>query len=141
MKFKKDTDFKIASGTIDTVFTKNAPLDYVKWVEFVDSNPEHFIWKENTDKGKEELKSVDQVPESFRERVLASLNKVVCFKEFNGQKGYYEINVSFSKRNNWISIGFERVPKLEDLKIFVKMARYLDAYLWADGTTIIDEDN
>lgn len=140
MKIKKDTDFKIAKGTIDTVFTKNEPLDYGKWVEFIDQNKDHFLWKEETAQGKRNLSEIDKVPESFRERVLASLNKGACFKEFDEKKGFYNINVSINKVNNWISIGFERVAKPEDLLIFIEMAKYLDAYLLADGTTIIDED-
>lgn len=140
MKIKKDTDFKIAKGTIDTVFTKNESLDYDKWVEFVDQNKDHFLWKEETAQGKQNLLEIDKVPESFRGRVLASLNKGACFKEFDEKKGFYNINVSINKANNWISIGFERGAKPEDLKIFVEMAAYLDAYLLMDGTTIIDED-
>jgi len=141
MKFKKDTDFRIAKGTIDNVFTKNEPLDYDKWVEFVDQNKDQFLWKEETEQGKQNLKNIDQVPESFRERVLASLNKGACFKEFDEKKGFYNINVSINKVDNWISINFERLPKLEDLKIFVAMASYLDAHLLVDGTTIINEDS
>ena len=40
-----------------------------------------------------------------------------------------------------VSIGFERTPKVEDLKIFGEMAKYLDAYLLVDGTTVIKDEN
>lgn len=140
MKLKRDLDFKIAKGVIETVFTKNKPLDYNKWVEFVDNHSSHFVWKEETKKGKEDLINMDKVPEKFRERVLASLNKSACYKEFDEKKGFYNINVSINKIDHWVSISFERTPKLGDLEIFVKMANYLDALLLVDGTKVINEE-
>lgn len=139
MKFNRNTQFYIAKNVMDSVFIKNEPLEYQKWVDFVDNHQEHFIWKENTKSGIESLANIDQVPEGFKERMLASLNKGSCFKEFDIKKGYYNINVGFNSISNWVSIGFERTPKLEDLEIFVKMASYLEAMLLKDGKEIIDE--
>ncbi len=141
MKLSRNTDLRIAINTIDDVFTQSLPLNYEKWVGFVESHLSEFIWNENTKDGIEILKDIDNVPEGFRERVLGSLNKVSCYAEFNDKKGYYDINVGFSSRNNWISINFERTPKLEDLNIFFKMANHLNALLLVDGKTIIDENS
>jgi hypothetical protein len=124
---------------MNSVFTKTEPLDYDKWVDFVDKNQNEFIWYEKTKSGLETAANIDKVPKDFKEGVIASLKKISCFKEFDEKKGYYNINCGFSSRNNWISIGFERTPKLEDLKIFVEMAKYLDALLLKDGKQIIDE--
>lgn len=43
MKFKKDTEFRIAKNTIEDILTKNDHLDYDKWVEFVDQNKDQFL--------------------------------------------------------------------------------------------------
>lgn len=140
MKLNKNTHFYVAKNIMDSVFTKNQPLKYEKWVDFINKYQEQFIWNENTKEGIESLANIDKVPEEFKERVLGSLNKVRCFKEFDEKKGYYNINCSFNSTDNWVSIGFERTPKLEDLKIFVEMAKYLDALLLKDGTEVIDEE-
>jgi len=140
MKLNRNTDLRIAINTIDNVFTKPLPLNYERWVSFIDSHLSKFIWKEDTKDGIQILKDIDNVPDGFKERVLGSLNKVSCYADFNERKGYYNINVGFSSRNNWISINFERIPKLEDLNIFLEMANHLDALLLVDGTTIIDEN-
>lgn len=87
------------------------------------------------------MSTIDKVPESFRERIFVSLNKASYFKEFDQKKGFYNINVSINKVDNWISINFGRLAKIEDLRIFIEMANYLDAYLLMDGTTIIDENS
>lgn len=138
MKFSRSTHFWIAKKTMDSVFTKNEPLDYTEWVNFIDRYQEQFIWYENTKEGIEAFANIDKVPNSFKERVISSLNRVRCFKEFDDKKGYYNINCSFSSENNRVSIGFERTPKLEDLVIFVEMAKHLNALLLKDGTEIID---
>lgn len=139
MKFNRNTQFYIAKNVMDSVFTKNQPLEYDRWVEFVDKHQDHFIWNENTKSGIETLANMDKIPDSFKERVLRSLNKGGCYKEFDVKKGFYNINVGFNPVSHWVSIGFERTPKLEDLKIFVEMAKHLDALLLKEGKIIIDE--
>jgi len=139
MKLTKNTSFRIAKGLLNDVFTKTEPLDYDKWISFIDNNFNYFIWNENTAEGKKSLQNINNVPEDFRERILATLNKGICFSEFNEEKRLYDISVTFYEELNWITIQFARTPKLEDLKIFVEMAKYLDALLLVDGTRIIDE--
>lgn len=139
MKFNRSTHFYIATNVMDSVFTKTQPLNYEKYVDFIDRNQSEFIWYEKTKSGIEATENIDKVPEDFKEGVIASLKKITCFKEFDNKKSYYNINCGFSSMNNRISIGFERTPKLEDLKIFVQMAKYLDALLLKDGQEIIDE--
>ena len=139
MKFTRNTHFYIATNVMDSVFTKTQPLDYKKWLDFVDRNQSEFIWYEKTKSGIEAFANIDKVPADFKEGVIASLNKVRFFKELDKKKGYYNITCAFDSMNNRISIGFERIPKLEDLKIFVAMATHLDALLLKDGTDIIDQ--
>jgi hypothetical protein len=139
MKFNRNTQFYIAKNVIDSVFAKNQPLDYEKWTAFIEQNQGEFVWYENTKAGKETLANIDKVPDDFKERVIAGLKKITCFKEPDEKKDYYNINCSFGTVNNWVSIGFERTPKLEDLRIFVEMAKHLDALLLKDGKEIIDE--
>lgn len=138
-EFYRDTDFRIAKNTIDTVFTKNEPLEYQRWIDFVDRNKQIFAWKEHTKDGKQTLEDISNVPESFRESVLKSLNKLVCYSDFDNTKGYYNINAGFNSEDNWIRIGFERDPEVKDLKMFLEMAKHLDALLLKDGAEIIDE--
>ena len=116
-------------------------MDYNKWIEFIDNHPSHFIWKEKTADGIQIMKDIDNVPENFKERVLASLDKSACYKDFDKKRGFYNINISINKVDHWVSIGFERTPKLEDLRIFVEMANHLDALLLLDGTTVITEEH
>lgn len=140
MKFKRDDIFSIAKTPYTLGGDKSkSNIEYLKWIDFIDSHFEDFTWKENTKSGIETLENMDKVPDSFKQRVLASLNKSACYKEFDVKKGYYNINIGFNHIDKMINIGFERTPKLEDLKIFVEMAKYLDALLLKDGKEIIDE--
>lgn len=140
MKLKSNSNITIAKSVAPTANTVLEPLDYQKWVAFIEQHKELFLWNEHTEKGKESLENIKNVPDNFRKRVLASLNKKVCFSEYNNATGNYNISVTFYDNLNWITIQFARNPKPEDLKIFIKMAAYLDAHLLMDGTTIIDEE-
>ena len=139
MKLTKNTNFRIAKGLLDDVFTKTEPLDYQLWTQFVDNHLDYFIWNEDTEEGKKSLQNIDNVPDSFKDRVLASLNKGGCYAEFDKKRNLYDISLGINKEYNWITIQFARTPKLEDLKIFVAMAKHLDALLLKDGKEIIDE--
>jgi hypothetical protein len=141
MSFTRNNIFAIAKEKYNLGGDKsNSKINYEKWVQFIDDHSEEFIWNENTKTGKETLANIESVPESFKERVLISLNKGACYKEYDYTKGYFNINIGFNFVDNFITIGFERTPRLEDLIIFVEMAKYLEAYLLVDGTQIIDEE-
>ena len=139
MKLKRSSVIRIAKNKILSANTKLEPLDYEKWFQFIDNHLNIFIWNENTEGGKKSLLNIDNVPKNFRERVLSTLNKAICFSEWDSKRGLYNISATFYNDLNWITIQFARTPKLEDLRIFVEMAKHLDAYLLVDGTKIIDE--
>jgi len=129
MQLNNNSNITIAKSVVPTANTVLETLDYHKWVAFIEQHKELFLWNEHTENGKECLRNIKNVPDNFRKRVLASLNKKVCFSEYNNATGNYNISVSFYDKLNWITIQFARNPKLEDLKIFVEMAAYLDGYL------------
>ncbi len=110
MKLTKNTKFRIAKGLLDDVFVKTEPLDYDKWVRFVDSHSDYFVWNENTEEGRKSLQNINNVPEEFKERVLESLNKGGCFAEFDEQRKLYNISLSINKEYNWITIQFATPP-------------------------------
>ena len=139
MKLTKNTNFRIAKGLLDDVFKKTPPLDYNKWVNFIDDNSDFFIWNEHTEEGKKSLQNINNVPDDFKDRILESLNKGGCFAEFDEQRKLYNISLGINKEYNWITIQFARTPQLKDLKIFVDMAKHLDALLLKDGKEIINE--
>lgn len=140
MKLKRGSNIKIAKNKMPKANTALEPLDYKKWIEFVENNQDVLIWHEDTSEGKQIMKDIDSVPENFKERVLSSLNKVSCYADFNEKKGAYNLYAGFNEKYNWITINIVEISKSEDLEIFVKMADYLDALLLVDGTKVINEE-
>lgn len=126
------TPFKYSKDILESI-------DYLKWVEFIEKNRNYFIWEEETTKGLEILKNINKVPEWAREGRLSGLNKKNAFAEFNEAKGFYLLQISYSQENKRIRISFEMQPSLEQIKLFYKMAKHLDALLLKDGTEIIDD--
>jgi len=140
MKFKRDDIFEISTEPYDLADDKNySKIDYIEWVRFIDDPQDEFIWFEDTQKGKNLLKNIDKVPDSFKERVFGGLNKSACYSEFDKSKGYYNIMISFNSVRSTVNISFECNPKIEDFKILIEMANYLNAILLRDGKEIIDE--
>jgi len=139
MDLKKIRDLDIAKNKVDFVNENNEQLDYLRWIDYIENHSEYFIWIENTVEGKETLANIDKVPESFRDRILDGHDKKACNAEFDPVKGYYNIRVAFYLEYNRIRIDFERTPNALDLKRFVDMAKYLDAYLLNNGNEIMDD--
>jgi hypothetical protein len=140
MKLSRNDIFVIAKTPYKLVGDEtDGYIDYFRWVDFIDLHSKDLIWKENTRSGMEILQNIEKVSDNFKERVLISLKKSTCYKEFDSKKGYYNIHLGFNFINNRISIGFERTPMPEDLRSLLEMAHYLEALLLKNGNKIIDE--
>ena len=136
---RKIQDLKIASEKFD-VFNKIhlKELDYKKWKNYI-NNSDLFIWYEDTENAKNILANIDSVPIDFKDTVLSNFNKTRCYMEYNFKKKYYNITIVFYAELKYIKISIERKVKIEDLRLFLDMANYLDAYLLYNGNEIIDE--
>ena len=135
----KLTYLSIDKQSFDFIRSDYGSIDYQKWVEYINDNQDFFTWYENTESGKYILNSIDTIPEKFQEIALASLNKVRCEAKFNPKKNYYDISVSCSEITQRVTIMFERRPKIEEIRMFLDMAKHLDAMLLYRGKRIIDE--
>jgi hypothetical protein len=137
---KKIKDLDIAKNQFDFLKDIKKPLDYSKWVQYINNNPDIFIWYEDTPDGIDAKQNIDKIPDKFKECTMALLNKVRCFTDFNKKKNIYNMSFGCSKNNNeTVAISFNKVPTIKDLKLCLDMANYLDAYLLHNGKTIIDE--
>lgn len=140
MILKKTESLDIAKSQFDFSNENTQELDYSKWIEYIESQPEYYFWKEDTIEGKEVLSNVDKIPESFRERVLKAYNKRTACAEFDYKKGFYNVLVTFRSEHNRIGINFEKIPTKSDLMRFLKMANHLNALLLNNGSEVIDEN-
>lgn len=138
MKYKLKDPW-IAKEKFDYILNVKKPIDYEKWVDFIDNNLDYFTWLENTEKGINTLKNLDKIPQSFREGIIQGHNKQSAYAEFNDQKGYYEVILSFNKEMGVIGTTFQKKIKPVHIKILLSLATHLDAYLLNNGTEIIDE--
>lgn len=112
-------------------------IDYNSWIKYIDDNCKIFTWYEDTKEGHDILSKIDIIPHEFKDSFTSSLNKVKCFMEYNKKKQYYDISVGCDGKR--VAIIFERTPKIEELKLFLNMAKHLDAMLLYRGKINIDE--
>ena len=129
----------IAKERFDNISNIKNKLPYNKWVEYIEMHQDYYTWYENTEGGISEKNNMDKIPESFREKVLYSLNKTSVRAEFNKKKRYYEVVVQFNDKLNVIGTTFMKPIKKEHLRRLLDLANHLDALLLDNGKTIIDE--
>jgi len=137
MELNKIRELEIAKQPFDISKACPEELNYPDWVKFIERYD--FVWREDTEDGRKELKNISNIPESFRARVLQSLDKRTAFYDFDKNENQYRFILTYRSEFNYVGINIESKLSIEDLIIFVKMANYLDAYLLNNGTEIIDE--
>ena len=93
MKLDKIRELEIAKLPFDISKKCLESLIYNDWVDFIEAHK--FIWEEDTEAGKDALSGINNIPESFRERVLLSLNKRTACLAFDDKKKHYKILFTF----------------------------------------------
>ena len=139
VKIEKIRDLYIASNIFDT-FDKSSlkNLDYIKWKDYVNAS-DLFVWFENTKDGQEILSKIDTIPDDFKESFISLFNYTRCYTDYNSKKDVYNISVVFYEELKRITVSFEKKVTVDDLKLCLEMANYLDALLLKDGKQIIDK--
>lgn len=137
MELNKIRELEIAKQPFDISKACPEELNYPDWVKFIERYG--FVWKEDTEDGRKALKNISNIPESFRARVLQSLDKKTAFYDFDKNENQYRVLLTYRSEFNYVGINIESKLSIEDLIFFVKMANHLDAFLLVDGKKIIDD--
>lgn len=137
LRLNKIRELEIAKCVFDISKACPEPLNYFAWISFIEKFG--LVWKENTVDGKNTLININAIPESFRERVLLSLNKRTACYDFDENKNQYRVLLTFRSELNYIGINIEGKLVIKDLNLLLEMAKHLDAILLKDGKEIIDE--
>ena len=69
---------KIGRNSFINIMRKDN-VNYQKWIAFIETHKDYFIWYEDTEEGKEVLKNIDEIPEDFKSRVSYSLSKTNAY--------------------------------------------------------------
>lgn len=109
----------IAKERYESLYRITNKLSKDRYIEFVEKNSNYFTWLEDTTDGKEALRDINSIPESFREGFLKAHNKTHACAEFNFKKKYYELTLNFNDEFGIIASTFQK-------KI---TSKYLDALL------------
>ena len=106
---------KIKIGRYSFVnITKNGDIDYKKWIDFIESHKDYFIWYEDTEDGIYRKNNMDKVPNDFKEGILYKLNKtnVYCTKKITKpiaeilleMANYLEAKIIIDDKKEFISL-------------------------------------
>lgn len=91
------------------------------------------FWLEETEKGKSELKSIEGLPKSSRERFLEDYNKKTAyFKE-----GSIELLLTFNEKRGYIFIDYETKLPFTIVQILKDFASFFDGKLVKNGSKVL----
>ena len=108
-------------------------VNYQKWIAFIETHKDYFIWYEDTEEGKEVLKNIDEIPEDFKSIVSYSLSKTNAYCTKKLSKNFGDCIVKYAI--NEVSVSLEKKITKPIAEILLEMADYLEAKI------IIDEKN
>ena len=139
MNLNKVRELYISKGLIElSNESLREQLDYDRWKRYIDTSSE-YIWFEDTRDGVEIKSKISTIPIEFRNAFVSMFNYHSCCAEWNSQKKRYDIDINFHEKLKYITISFEKKVTVSDLKSFLNMANYLDAFLLYRGKKIIDD--
>lgn len=116
----------------------STPLNYEKWVEYIENHNDYYTWYENSIDGIETKENIDLIPERFQERILKRLNKRTANAEFEQKEKYFKVILEFFDDSNYIRVTTTK-PTIERLEKLLDLANYLDALLLINGKKIVDK--
>jgi hypothetical protein len=113
-------------------------IDYDKWVDFIETHKDYFVWYEDTPNGIDAKKNIDKVPDWARERVLYYTNRTNAYSTDKVVKNPSDFIVKFIETNCYISIIIERYMTKNIAKILFEMADYLEGKVIINGNKILE---
>lgn len=97
-------------------------IPWEKWVEFIESHSDYFSWLEDTDKGKEKLAKVANIPVFLREEALKRYQKKQAHGSYNKKRWYHEVILNYSV--NCINMTIQKDLSKKELLLLLKMADF-----------------
>jgi len=113
-------------------------IDYDKWVEFIESHKDYFIWYEDTTEGIDTKENLNKVPDWAKERILYLMNKTNAYSTDKIVKHPSDFIVKFNKINCYIRISIEKKMTSEIAKILLKMSTFLEAKIIINGNKVLE---
>jgi len=136
---KKIKDPWIAKEKFDYTLKVKERLSYEKWVEYVDTHKDYFLWYEETEHGIDLLNNLHKVSHESKLKHLKTLNKMIAYAQFNVKKRSFEFLLSFNVDYGVISSTFNKKISNQHIVRLIDLAKFLDAYVLNNGKQIIDE--
>ena len=121
---------RIGRNNFINIKGNNEQIDFQKWIAFIETHKDYFIWYEDTEEGKEVLKNIDEIPEDFKSRVSYSLSKTNAYYTKKLSKNFGDCIVKYAI--NEVSVSLEKKITKPIAEILLEMANYLEAKIIID---------
>jgi hypothetical protein len=109
-------------------------INYEKWVDFIDTHKDYFLWYEDTEDGKNTLINIDNIPNWAKNGVLQRLSKTNAYSTNKIVKHQFDFVVRYFSTEGIVKIDIEKKMTKEIAIVLFEMAKFLDGKLIINGT-------
>lgn len=133
MKIKRNNYIEITPSKYNTE-EPIQKINYDKWIEFIETNKDYFVWYEDTEDGKYRLENLNKVPDWAKEGVIYSLNKTNAYSTDKIVQQPSDLIVRYFKDKGIVKIDIEKTMTKEVAEILLEMAKFLGGKIIIGGT-------
>jgi len=133
MKIKRNNYIEITPSKYKTE-EPIQKINYDKWIEFIETNKDYFVWYEDTEDGKYRLENLNKVPDWAKEGVIYSLNKTNAYSTDKIVQQPSDLIVRYFKDKGIVKIDIEKTMTKEVAEILLEMAKFLGGKIIIGGT-------
>src|SRR5690606_2720988 len=112
MKIKRNNYIEITPSKYKTE-EPIQKINYDKWIEFIETNKDYFVWYEDTEDGKYRLENLNKVPDWAKEGVIYSLNKTNAYSTDKIVQQPSDLIVRYFKDKGIVKIDIEKTMTKE----------------------------
>lgn len=115
-------------------------VTFEEWVESIESRKSSFTWLEDTIIGQRTLGKIDQVPSSFREKVIRNHSKRNAMV-LEGKDEKYVVKLSYIDNEQYIAVHLEGEWSMEHVVTIIDIAEHLGAMFLINGNKEIKRED
>jgi hypothetical protein len=134
MKITKSKFVYITEGKYPRPELPKGNVERDKWIEYIESHKDIFMWYEDTPDGKEKKENFDQIPDSAKEWVLYRLNKAWAYTiDKKLAKHSDDLIFKYNVERKTINVHREKKVTIPVAELILDMAKFLDSKVVVNG--------
>jgi len=139
MKITKSDFVFLTDGKHRRCDLPHGSISRERWIKYIESHKDIFMWYEDTPEGKETIRNLNDVPEWAKERVLYSLDKASAYTISKKiVKKHYFLIFDYNQNKRYIRVHRETTITIPMVERILDMAAFLGAKVVVNGSKFLE---